>query len=82
MRDAACAACDPDLFFPAERRDPATSQAKHTCARCPVQAECLGYSLATRQEHGIWGGLDEWERAGLLGRQRRRQHRDGTPGAA
>jgi WhiB family redox-sensing transcriptional regulator len=82
MRDAACAACDPDLFFPDERRDPAIGDAKRVCAGCPVQAECLGYSLATRQQHGIWGGLDEWDRADLLGPHPHRRHRDGTQGAA
>jgi len=70
-RDAACVAGDPDLFFPVERRDPVVGEAKRVCASCPVQAECRDYSLATRQEHGIWGGLDEWERASLLARQRR-----------
>ena len=81
-RDAACAACDPDLFFPAERRDPAIGDAKRVCAGCPVQADCLDYSLATRQEHGIWGGVDEWERAALPGQQRQPQHPDGTLGTA
>jgi WhiB family transcriptional regulator, redox-sensing transcriptional regulator len=26
------------------------------CNRCPVQRECLRYAVATRQQHGVWGG--------------------------
>jgi WhiB family redox-sensing transcriptional regulator len=74
MRDAACAGADPDLFFPREQRDPGNREAKRVCAGCPVRAECLRYSLATREEFGVWGGLDEWDRRAVLDRQ------DGEPG--
>jgi WhiB family redox-sensing transcriptional regulator len=66
MWDAACATADPDLFFPRERRDPLIRAAKAVCARCPVRDKCLQYSLDAREELGIWGGLDEWERLELL----------------
>ena len=80
MWDAACASAEPDLFFPREQRDPKNRDAKRVCARCPVRDQCLEYSLATREEFGIWGGLDEWERRSILEKQR--PHGDGTQGAA
>jgi WhiB family transcriptional regulator, redox-sensing transcriptional regulator len=64
MRDAACAATDPELFFP-DSRSPA-SEAKEICASCPVRPECLEYSLAAAEEFGVWGGLTEKERRKLL----------------
>jgi WhiB family redox-sensing transcriptional regulator len=82
-RDAACATADPEIFFPRERRDRDMRAAKSVCARCPVKPDCLQFSLETREESGIWGGLDEWERRELLDRQRRqRQHGDDTEGVA
>jgi WhiB family redox-sensing transcriptional regulator len=30
-----------------------------------VQRECLEYSLAVQEPHGIWGGLNELERKRL-----------------
>jgi WhiB family redox-sensing transcriptional regulator len=34
-----------------------------------VRDECLEYALGIREPHGIWGGLNEFERRQLL-RQR------------
>lgn len=62
--DALCATTDPDLFFP-EPRDKAVA-AKRICASCRVKDECLEYALEAREEHGVWGGLTEVERAALL----------------
>ena len=36
--------------------------ARAICAACPVQRECLVYSLATEQRWGVWGGLTAGER--------------------
>jgi len=63
---AACSGVDPDLFYPewpptAESRDQA-AEAKRVCRACPVRLECLAYALATGEELGIWGGLNERER--------------------
>ena len=66
MRDAACAGAGPELFFPGEQRDPASDQARRACARCQVRAECLDYSVRTREEFGTWGGLDEGDRRAVL----------------
>lgn len=65
LNDAACAAEDPDLFFPdtSPQASDDTARAKAVCARCPVRTECLTWAIDTQQTHGIWGGLDESERA-------------------
>jgi len=36
--------------------------AKDVCRRCPVQSECLRYSLRVHEPLGVWGGLAERER--------------------
>jgi WhiB family redox-sensing transcriptional regulator len=77
-RSAACAGTDPELFFPASSRQPAT-EAKRICAACPVQTECLQYSLANEEEFGVWGGLTEKERRRLLD-DRHHHDEQGTPG--
>lgn len=74
---AACAAVDPDAFFPAA--EPGTdayrqqaAEAQAVCRGCPVRRECLAFALATVQRSGIWGGMTEAERSALLaGRNRR-----------
>ncbi|MFF9428354.1 WhiB family transcriptional regulator [Streptomyces sp. NPDC091368] len=47
----------------------AQNRAKALCTGCPVQAECLAYALDHRVEHGVWGGMTERERRGLLRRR-------------
>lgn len=47
---------DPDLWFsvlPADRH-----RAMTTCYTCPVLATCRAWAYETRQQFGIWGGLD------------------------
>jgi WhiB family transcriptional regulator, redox-sensing transcriptional regulator len=71
---AACRHHDPDLFFPIGTTGGAIAeieQAQAICAGCPVQAACLSYALASHQQYGIWGGLDEDQRRQL--RRRRRE---------
>lgn len=55
-------------FFPDPRTAPTIRQrtaeeAKALCERCPVVEPCLDYALANRIEDGVWGGLNEKERA-------------------
>lgn len=75
---AACLEENPELFFPIGTTGPALDQiarAKAVCQRCPVMSVCLEWALQTRQEAGVWGGLDEEERRLLrrtLQRARRR----------
>lgn len=73
--DAACRGEDSALFFAPNyfekrtEKDGRESRAKAICDRCPVRAPCLDYALKIREPHGIWGGLNEFERRQLL-RQR------------
>jgi len=64
QRHAACTDTDPDLFFPVTPDQ--AEAAKHVCAVCPVRRECLAWSIKTRQDAGVWGGLTETERKDLL----------------
>jgi len=70
---AGCVGEDPELFFPmgAPRLVSArTERAKAICRGCPVRSECLGWSLVTAQDAGVWGGLDEEERREIRRRRR------------
>ena len=40
--------------------------AKQVCFRCPVRQECLEYSIKARVPYGVWGGLDQDQRAEIL----------------
>ena len=60
---AACSDRTDDLFFPSSESDISMARAaKAVCQSCPVQEECLQYSLDTGQTEGIWGGLTSRER--------------------
>jgi WhiB family redox-sensing transcriptional regulator len=41
-------------------------QAKAVCNACTVRGECLSYAIKHGERHGVWGGLNESERAALL----------------
>jgi WhiB family transcriptional regulator, redox-sensing transcriptional regulator len=65
----------PNYFEKRAEKNAREAVAKAYCARCPVRDECLDYAMATREAHGIWGGLNEMERrhltrsrAGMIGR--------------
>ncbi|MGH9000494.1 MAG: WhiB family transcriptional regulator [Acidimicrobiia bacterium] len=66
-----CRGLDPRVFFPPPDDDSAAAEAKAICGACPVRRRCAEFALATREKHGVWGGLTERERRRLL-RQRRR----------
>jgi WhiB family redox-sensing transcriptional regulator len=68
------AACrgEQSLFFPddpletrPERLD-REARAKAICESCEVRDACLEYALRARETHGVWGGLNEYERRVLL----------------
>jgi WhiB family transcriptional regulator, redox-sensing transcriptional regulator len=69
---AACRGPETALFFPPtnverkEDRDAREQRAKAICHECPVQRECRDYAISVGEMHGIWGGLNEAERRGLL----------------
>ena len=69
---AACRNSEGALFYPAdsaERKEDRLERelvAKRICASCGVREECLEAALARHEYYGIWGGLNEFERRGLL----------------
>ena len=75
QRLAACRGEDSAYYFAPnyfeKRREKLAREAvaKRICAVCPVRQQCLEYALATREGHGVWGGLNETERRTLLKRQ-------------
>lgn len=64
---AACAAADPDLFFPEpDVSEDRITEAKQICAVCPVKQECLEEALSSDEQEGLCGGLTEQEREAML----------------
>jgi len=72
---ASCRGPQAAVFFPptnVERKDERQDReqaAKAICATCPVKGACLDYAIRIREPHGIWGGLNEYERKQLLDRR-------------
>jgi WhiB family transcriptional regulator, redox-sensing transcriptional regulator len=72
QRLASCRGEDSTFFFAPsyfeKRREKLAREAvaKRICATCPVLAPCLEFALATREAHGVWGGLNETERRAIL----------------
>lgn len=74
---AACREEDLILFFgPDGERQPEREirerKAKAVCADCPVRVECLNYAISRPEKYGVWGGLNEEERAAERRRRMRR----------
>lgn len=57
---------DPEIFFGSTASD--ERRAKAVCGTCTVRVDCLAAALAGRLEFGVWGGLNERERRGLIRR--------------
>ncbi|MFD3608978.1 WhiB family transcriptional regulator [Streptomyces atroolivaceus] len=68
--DAACTGVETAAFFPSGKGSGAL-HAKGLCMPCPVRSECLAHALTFREDYGVWGGMDEDERAELLRHARR-----------
>lgn len=70
---------DPACFFAEDGRSVADKmkvvEARMACRRCAVRVECLEWALAAREEHGIWGGTDRYERAQILKRRAKMRRR-------
>lgn len=65
---AACRGMDASVFFSpfgerALKRREREERARAVCRQCSVQDACAQFALSTRQQHGVWGGLSEGERA-------------------
>ena len=70
---ANCATADPDLFHRdhgEQRNGPRVRMAKRICGGCPVRDACLAEAIANEETHGVWGGLDEHERAALTAQRK------------
>ena len=65
-RDNAVYFFAPPHFERKPEKDAREGAARALCRACPVQAECLQYSLEVCEPHGIWGGLNELERKRLV----------------
>ena len=69
---AACRGPQARVFFPPpqfERKEDKLEReasAKSICESCSVRRDCLDFSLRIREQHGIWGGLNENERKALF----------------
>ena len=57
---AACAGCDPGLFYPEQGGD--YRSAKAVCRLCPVTQECLDFAIGNHEKYGVWGGMSERQR--------------------
>lgn len=76
---ALCDGVPIEVFFPSNSRgqtEQPTDTAKQLCGECPVRDDCLDYALTNNEQYGVWGGLDEYERAKL----RRQQQKAGIGG--
>lgn len=67
-----CASDWPETWFPQKDRlhPQLLAHAKEVCATCPLQAECLEWSIREHVMDGVWGGLAGRERRHLI-RERR-----------
>ena len=66
---AECRNESPDTLFVSGA---AQHRAKSVCRGCPVRTECLNYALSRPEKYGVWGGLNEEERAAERRRRMRR----------
>ncbi|MET9321916.1 WhiB family transcriptional regulator [Streptomyces sp. NPDC003038] len=76
--DAACLGVPTQVFFALGKGPQASADeayAKSICVRCPVRSKCLTHALTAREDYGVWGGLNEDERAALLAQARRAAER-------
>ena len=68
MEHAACLDANPEAFFPPGDNEHTAdwTEARATCARCPVTADCLRYAIDTRDGHAFLAGLTPEQRRPLL----------------
>ncbi len=65
-RDNAVYFFPPPHFERKLEKDAREGAARALCRSCPVQRQCLEYSMTIQEPHGIWGGLNELERRRLV----------------
>ena len=70
-RLGACRGLPPEVMFPlGEKQYADIAAAKAVCALCHVTDRCRSWAFETCQEFGVWGALDEWERAKIRRQER------------
>ena len=74
---AECRGEDLVLFFGPDgeqrpEREIRERKAKAVCMRCPVRGACLDYAVSRPEKYGLYGGLNEDERASERRRRMRR----------
>jgi WhiB family redox-sensing transcriptional regulator len=84
--DASCRGQELVLFFGpdgerAPERDVRELKAKAICSGCPARNACLNYALDRPEKYGLYGGLNEDERASVRRRRQRRSATSGVPAA-
>lgn len=70
-----CRDVEPNTMYPEPGDERLEAIAKSVCEGCVVISECLEYSLANREIHGVWAQRTELERHRLarkITRERRR----------
>jgi len=62
-----CTVEDTGIFYPDDKGlYPHKDEAVGKCIRCPVQAQCLDYSLLTEEWIGVWGGFTDRPRRAMF----------------
>ena len=62
-----CTVDDTGIFYPDDKGlYPYKDEAVEKCIRCPVQANCLDFSLQTEEWIGVWGGFTDRPRRALF----------------
>lgn len=74
---AACKGQPQFIFFP-EAGPKAGDLARLICDKCEVRSECLDFAIRTRQEFGVWGGMNARERQRFEDNRSRQFHRAST----
>lgn len=63
QQEGLCRGKDVNLWYPRRGESPVKiAEAKAFCKQCPIRQKCLDYALWHHEQHGIWGGLTEFER--------------------
>ena len=63
QNQALCRKFRADDWFPSPADWQTVAEVVEVCTRCPVRTSCLVTALAMGEEHGIWGGATEADRA-------------------
>lgn len=74
---AACVGKDPEWWFSYSSGELAL--ARSICGKCPVAVQCLKYALESDERYGIFGGLDEYQRASIRRKEAKEEARKESP---